>query len=105
MASRFAQASGTGVVQVVPSSALKANRGSPVVEVSIMAQVTALQVSELTPIPSGGGVALVSVSPCVSNMKRRSRPGREPPRRHWAPEQATDVNKVGVVGGRVMLNQ
>jgi hypothetical protein len=56
-------------------------------------------------MPSGGGVTLASVCPCESKVRRRSCPGLDPPRRHSAPEQATELTNVGDVVGRLRSNQ
>jgi hypothetical protein len=72
---------------------------------SISAQALALQVRALIPMPPTGGTTLVRVCPCESKVKSRSCPGRDPPRRHCAPEQATELNNVGNVAGMDKLNQ
>jgi hypothetical protein len=62
-ASLLAKWSGEGVDHVVPSFELRLNRGTPPGPASMRAQVTTLQVSELTPIPWDGGVSGVNELP------------------------------------------
>jgi hypothetical protein len=63
IASPFAKWSAEGDDQVVPAFELRLNRGTPPGPVSMSAQVEALQVSVLTPIPWAGGVSGVNELP------------------------------------------
>jgi hypothetical protein len=100
----LAKASGSGVDQVVPSSALTLKRGTPPGPVSSIAQVSELHVNELTPMPCAGEGSALSEFPWELKSHKRSLPGRDPPMRHCDPEQAVVVSKVEGPEGSVRLS-